>query len=105
MARMYYEALKLIPVSSIHLDSILDQKNKGSHFWSTDAGIGQALAYAQQAAFTLELSLKAYLEVLGKLSSPKLRDRRQWQSHKLVHLFKLLTDDETTSTRGIVESF
>ena len=94
LARMYYEASKLIPVSGISLKGILDYQGKGRHFWTSDAGKGQALAFAQQAAFTLELSLKAYLEVLGKLASPDTADVRKWQKHELADLFKLLTDDE-----------
>ena len=89
MARVYCEALKLVPVESITLENILDRKSKGQHFWSTDAGIGQALAYAQQAAFTLELSLKAYLEVTGKLAAHK-----DWKTHNPTKLFDLLTADE-----------
>ena len=94
MARVYCEALKLIPVESITLENIPDHKNKGRHFWSTDAGIGQALAYAQQAAFTLELSFKAYLEVIGKLAAPNGGVRPNWKTHYLKNLFDLLTDDE-----------
>ena len=74
LAKMYYEASILIPVSGINLKGMFDHHGKDRHFWNTDAGKGQALAYAQQAAFTLELSLKAYLEVLGKLASTDLGD-------------------------------
>ena len=91
MARVYCEALKLIPVESIALENILDYKTKGRHFWATDAGIGQALAYAQQAAFTLELSLKAYLEVTGKLAAPRGGVHQGWKTHNLKELFDLLT--------------
>ena len=94
MARVYCEALRLIPVESITLENILDHKNKGRHFWSTDAGIGQALAYAQQAAFTLELSLKAYLEVTGKLAALNGGVHQGWKTHNLKELFDLLTGDE-----------
>ena len=94
VAKMYYEASKLIPVSGINLRAMFDHQGKDRHFWTTDAGKGQALAYAQQAAFTLELSLKAYLEVLGKLASQNARDIRQWQIHELIDLFNLLTKDE-----------
>ena len=69
LAKLYYDASRLIPITSINLEGILEYKNKGSHFWTTDAGIGQALAFAQQAAFTLELCFKAVLEVLGKLAA------------------------------------
>ena len=94
LAKMYYEASRLIPVSSINLEGMFDHHGKDRHFWTTDAGKGQALAYAQQAAFTLELSLKAYLEVLGKLASPDVGDIQKWHKHELTDLFKLLTDQE-----------
>ena len=94
LAKMYYEASRLIPVTGINLKGMFDHHGEDSHFWNTDAGKGQALGYAQQAAFTLELSLKAYLEVLGKLASTDPADIRQWRKHELTDLFKLLTDDE-----------
>ena len=94
VARLYYEALKLIPLTSINLEGLFDYQDKRRHFWTSDAGKGQALAYAQQAAFTLELSLKSYLEVLGKLASPAAEDTQKWQKHPLVDLFKLLSEDE-----------
>ena len=100
LAGMYYEALKLIPVSSINLEGIFDYSDRARHFWNSDAGKGQALAYAQQAAFTLELSLKAYLEVLGKLASPSAGDTQRWQKHELVDLFKLLTGCEMKQIEG-----
>ena len=94
LAKMYFEASRLIPVLSINLKGMFDDLGTDRHFWTTDAGKGQALAYAQQAAFTLELSLKAYLEVLGKLASPDVGDTQRWQKHELIDLFNLLTDDE-----------
>ena len=94
LAKMYYAASSLIPVSNINLKAMFDHRNRSRHFWTTDAGKGQALAYAQQAAFTLELSLKAYLEVLGKLASPNVEDIQKWQKHDLIDLFRLFTDDE-----------
>ena len=101
LARMYYEASRLIPVSHINLKGIFDYQAEVRHFWTSDAGKGQALAFAQQAAFTLELSLKAYLEALGKMKSPDIaavRKRKKhelkWKTHELAELFKLLTDDE-----------
>ena len=94
VAKLYYEAAKLIPITGISLEGILDYKNKGTHFWTTDAGLGQALAYAQQSAFTLELSLKAVLEVLGKLAEPDGGKGQPWQTHDLIDLFKLLTEEE-----------
>lgn len=94
LAKMYNEASRLIPVTGINLKGMFDHHGEDRHFWNTDAGKGQALAYAQQAAFTLELSLKAYLEVLGKLASTNPADIRKWRKHELTSLFKLLTDDE-----------
>ena len=94
VARLYYEALRLVPVTSINLEGMFDYLDKRRHFWKSDAGKGQALAYAQQAAFTLELSLKAYLESLGKMASPASEDTRKWQRHPLIDLFNLLSDDE-----------
>ena len=99
LAKMYYEASRLIPVTGINLKGMFDHHGEDRHFWNTDAGKGQALAYAQQAAFTLELSLKAYLEVLGKLASTDLADIRKWRKHELTNLFKLLTDDEKKPLR------
>ena len=81
-------------MSSISLKGMFDHRGKDRHFWTSDAGKGQALAFAQQAAFTLELSLKAYLEGLGKLTSSNVKDIQKWQKHELVDLFNLLTDDE-----------
>ena len=92
LAELYYEASRLIPVSYINLEGMFDHPGKERHFWTSDAGIGQALAYAQQAVFTLEVSLKAYLEALGKLASPNVSDIQKWQKHELVDLFNLLTD-------------
>ena len=94
LAKMYNEASRLIPVTGINLKGMFDHHGEDRHFWNTDAGKGQALAYAQQAAFTLELSLKAYLEVLGKLASTDLGDIQEWRKHELSDLFNLLTDDE-----------
>ena len=96
LARMYYEASRLIPVTGINLKGMFDHHGEDSHFWNTDAGKGQALAYAQQAAFTLELSLKAYLEVLGKLASTDPADIRQWRKHELTDLSNCLQ----TTRRG-----
>ena len=94
LAKIYNAASRLIPVSSINLKGMFDHHGKDRHFWTSDAGKGQALAYAQQAAFTLELSLKAYLEVLGKLASTDAVDIQKWQKHELIDLFSLLTGDE-----------
>ena len=70
IATLYHKALQLIPSMNIDLNGIFDYRNRDKHFWSTDAGTGQALAYAQQAAFTLELSLKALLESQGTTHRP-----------------------------------
>ena len=95
LAKLYYDASRLIPITSINLEGILDYKNKDSHFWTTDAGIGQALAFAQQAAFTLELCFKAVLEVLGKLAATDVeRGRPPWRTHDLIELFDILTEEE-----------
>ena len=94
VARMYHEALKLFPISGINLSDIFDYTDRRRHFWTTDAGIGQALAYAQQSVFTLELCFKAYLEVLGKLASTDAADVQKWQTHELVDLYKLMSSDE-----------
>ena len=95
LAKLYYAAARLIPIASINLEGILDYKNKDSHFWTTDAGIGQALAFAQQAAFTLELCFKAVLEVLGKLAATDVeRGRPPWRTHDLIELFDILTEEE-----------
>ena len=56
LAKMYYEASRLIPVTGINLKGMFDHHGEERHFWNTDAGKGQALAYAQQAAFTLVVS-------------------------------------------------
>ena len=94
VAKMYHEALQLVLVSSIDLAGIFDYENKDKHFWSTDAGIGQALAYAQQAVFTLEISLKALLEIHGKLVRIPREQRQNWKTHDLIKLFGLLDEEE-----------
>ena len=94
LAKLYFEASRMIPLSHINLDKIFDYQDQSQHFWNTDAGKGQALAYVQQAAFTLELSLKAYLEVLGKFASPNKKDIDKLHIHNLFDLFKLLTENE-----------
>ena len=86
-AKMYYEASRLIPISSLNLQGMFDYGARGKHYWTTEAGTGQALAFAQQVAFTLELSLKALLEVTGKLLTVSKKD---WQVHDLAALHSLL---------------
>ena len=88
---MYYEASRTIPISALNLQAMFDHEARDKHYWATEAGIGSALAHAQQVAFTLELSLKALLETMGKLVSvPK----ECWQTHDLVVLYSLLEPPE-----------
>ena len=94
LANMYYKASMLIPMLTINLERLFDYEDRNRHFWSTDAGRGQCLAYILQAAFTLELSLKAILEVGGRLTPPPSGGRPDWQTHSPVCLFKLLDKDE-----------
>lgn len=90
-AKMYYEASRTIPISALNLQGMFDHEARDKHYWATEAGIGSALAHAQQVAFTLELSLKALLETMGKLVSvPK----ECWQTHDLVVLYSLLEPPE-----------
>ncbi len=89
-AQKYYEALRLAPISGFNLGKLFDFKNKEPHFWFTDAGIGLALTYTQHALFTLELSLKAVLEVFGKLIKNPNVKRPHWQTHDPIVLFELL---------------
>ncbi len=90
-ANMYFEASRIIPMSSFNLQGMFDYEARGKHYWTTEAGIGQALACAQQVAFTLELSLKALLEQTGKLVTV---DKEDWQTHDLVTLHGLLDQSE-----------
>ena len=94
LASMYYEASRLIPMLTVKLEDLFEYEDRDRHFWSTNAGRGQCLAYILQAAFTLELSLKAILEVGGRLTTPPSRGRPDWQTHSPVRLFELLDDDE-----------
>ena len=89
-AKLLYEAARLIPVTKINLDGMFEYSAKDEHFWSTDAGKGQALAYAQQVAFAVELSLKALLEASGKFVTVPERD---WQTHDLAKLYELLDEE------------
>ena len=90
-AKIYYAASRLIPMSSLNLQGMFDYGARGKHYWTTEAGIGQALAFALQVAFTLELSLKALLEETGKLLTVSKKD---WQIHDLVALHGLLDPAE-----------
>ena len=91
IAEMFYAASRLMPTSNISLEGMFDYEARNKHFWSTDAGMGQAFAFAQQTVFTVELALKALLEASGKLLAvpPKV-----WQTHNLIELFNLLEPEE-----------
>ena len=88
--------MKLVPISAVDLAGTFDfsKLDRRQHFWNTDAGVGQVLAYTQQALFTLELSMKAVLEVLGKLTKISSGGRPDWQTHDLVILYDLLDDED-----------
>ena len=94
LARIYCEALRQCPLLRIEFTGLFDSGDKDKHYWSTEAGIGHALAYAQQSVFTLELCFKAYLEVLGKLAIADSMGMDQWQTHELTDLYKQLTTGE-----------
>ena len=91
VAKLYLAASNSTPISGISLDGFFDYEARDKHFWNTDAGMGQALAYAQQVIFTIELSLKALLESSGQLVaiSPE-----KWQIHDLVGLFNMLDSSD-----------
>ena len=91
IAKMFYESSRLIPISSISLEGMFDYEARDKHYWSTEAGMGQAFTFAQQVVFTLELSLKALLEYSGRLLIVPEDD---WQTHDLVDLFKLLDEPD-----------
>lgn len=94
LSDLYYESCKWMPISHLSLDGIFSPESRDRMYWSTDAGLGQALAYAHQAIFTLELSLKAVLEVLGKLREENKRGRNGWRTHDLISLFNFLDEAE-----------
>ena len=98
LANMYIEALQLLPMLSVDLEGLFDYQDTTRHFWNTDAGKGQAIAYSQQAIFTLELSLKAMLEVHGRIAEHVSENNRDWQTHDLEQLFDLLP----VEVRGLV---
>ena len=79
-ANVYFEASRMIPISSFNLQGMFDYEARDKHYWGTKAGMGQALSCAQQVAFTLELSLKALLEQTGKLITVC---KKAWQTHDL----------------------
>ena len=41
-------------IAEMFLEGLFDSEARNKHFWSTDAGMGQAVAFAQQTVFTLE---------------------------------------------------
>lgn len=90
-AKMYYAASRTIPIFSLNLEGMFDYEARDKHYWATEAGIGSALAHAQQVAFTLELSLKALLEETGKLLTISDKD---WQIHDLAKLYGFLDSAE-----------
>ena len=90
LARMYCDALGSIPMLTVDLDRMFDPDDQGHHFWASESGRGQCLAYILQAAFTLELCIKALLESCGKFAEPPGDDRPDWQTHSPVQLYNLL---------------
>ena len=95
LARIYFEATSRVPMLTVEPEKLFDYSDdRRNHFWTTDAGKGQSLAYILQAAFTLELSLKAILEVGGKLAHPNDDGRPDWKNHKPAAIFKLLDESE-----------
>ena len=91
IANMLYESSRLIPVTGINLEGLFDYKVRNRHFWSTEAGLGQVISYAQQATFTVELSLKALLEASGQLVNIP---EKSWRTHDLKRLYDLLHRDD-----------
>ena len=96
IAGLSYAALLTTPHLSVDLAGFFDYKSRNKHYWSSEEGLGQSLAYVQQAFFTLELCLKALLETTGQLvKMPKER----WKQHEPAILFRLLNRE----TRQILE--
>ena len=91
IANMLYESSRLIPITGINLEGLFDYKLRNRHFWSTEAGLGQVISYAQQAVFTVELSLKALLEAGGQLVNVP---EKTWRTHDLKMLYDLLQEDD-----------
>lgn len=100
LAKMYIEALRLLPMLSVDLEGLFDYQDTRRHFWNTDAGKGQAIAYTQQAILTLELSLKAMLEVHGKIAEHISENKLDWQTHNLIHIFDLLPEEVKEMVEG-----
>ena len=86
-ASLSYAALLTIPQLRVELAGFFDYENRNKHYWSTEEGLGQSLAYVQQGFFTLELCLKALLETTGQLVKiPEAKRKR----HEPAILFRLL---------------
>ena len=96
IAGLSYAALLTVPQLSVDLTGFFDYQNRNKHYWSTEEGLGQSLAYVQQAFFTLELCLKALLETTGQLV--KIPEDK-WKQHEPAILFKLLNRE----TRQLLE--
>ena len=96
IAGLSYAALLTVPQLSVDLIGFFDYQNRNKHYWSTEEGLGQSLAYVQQAFFTLELCLKALLETTGQLV--KIPGDK-WKQHEPAILFKLLNRE----TRQLLE--
>ena len=52
IAGFSYAALMTVPQISVDLAGFFDYENRNKHYWSTEEGLGQSLAYVQQAFFT-----------------------------------------------------
>ena len=87
IADLSYAALVTVPQLSVDLTGFFDYENRNKHYWSTKEGLGQTLAYVQQAFFTLEICLKALLESTGQLV--KIPDAK-WKQHEPGILYKRL---------------
>ena len=96
IAGLSYAALMTVPQISVDLAGFFDYESRNKHYWSTEEGLGQSLAYVQQAFFTLELCLKALLETTGQLV--KIPEDK-WKQHEPVILFRLLNRE----TRQLLE--
>ena len=94
LANLYCNALGSIPMLEVNLDLLFEYEERNRHFWATDAGRGQSLAYILQAAFTLELCLKAVLESCGRLAEMLDEGSEDWKTHRPVKLFELLEEQE-----------
>ena len=94
LSHLYVPALRLIPSLSVDLEGLFDPESNTRHFWNTDAGRGQALAYIQQSVFTLELALKALLEIQETMAEHNIQNKNDWQTHDLAEIFSLLPEDD-----------